>query len=115
MQRKLNWRPPMQCPKCGGSLRPWPWEDGGYKGVRCESCDGKWWSHEFSDAAFTAEKNAVTVLIASLPFPKDAMTEEEWSKRVDENFDDDEEEDEEYDDEEYDDEEDEEEDTDNER
>lgn len=72
----------MNCPQCGGSLSPWAWEDGGYKGVRCDGCDQKWWSDSFGTKAYEAEKAAVATLIGNLKFPDDAVTDDDWRKQI---------------------------------
>lgn len=62
----------MLCPKCGGEVKPWPWQDGGYKGVQCVPCDVRWWSDDFALAAADAEHRAVETLVEAMAFPSDA-------------------------------------------
>lgn len=70
----------MRCPQCGSVLRPWPWQDGGYKGVQCDPCGQKWFSDSFADDAYEAERTAVSTLVTRLSFPKDAVTEADYWK-----------------------------------
>lgn len=60
---------------------PWPWQDGGYKGVQCDSCGTQWWSDRFADAAHEAAKCAVDEVVALSEFPEDAVTDEEMKRR----------------------------------
>lgn len=71
----------MLCPKCGVGLSPWPWQDGGYKGVLCDSCGTRWWSDDFADKAREAVTAAVALVVATSKFPADAVTDEEMQKR----------------------------------
>lgn len=69
----------MRCPKCGCDLKPWPWQDGGYKGVECTgTCGESWWSDEFAERAHEAEKAAVAAVMAGMEFPKDAVTDKDY-------------------------------------
>lgn len=72
----------MDCPHCNCTLHPWPWQDGGYKGVHCGACGGEWWSEKFAGAAYEAERAAVNGVIANMEFPDDALTQEQWEARV---------------------------------
>ena len=64
----------MLCPKCGCRLVPWPWEDGGYKGVQCSACAEHWWSDIFATSAYEAEQKAVSQVLENNTFPADART-----------------------------------------
>lgn len=68
----------MTCPKCKAKLTPWPWQDGGYKGVECPACGEKWWSDAFAACAARAENAAVAAVIETSPFPADAITDAQW-------------------------------------
>ena len=77
----------MNCPRCKSKLVPWPWQDGGYKGLGCESCGLKWWSDVFADAAYEAAKSAVEEVVARSEFPADAVEDEEQQRRWKETLD----------------------------
>ena len=62
----------MKCPHCAQYLEPWPWQDGGYRGVKCSKCELCWWSDSFSKAAYEAEQKAIENLMARSSFPQDA-------------------------------------------
>lgn len=72
----------MLCPKCRMALQPWPWADGGYRGVQCSRCDCRWWSNSFGTAAADAENSAMRALMMRLPFPEDAVTDEQWQREA---------------------------------
>lgn len=75
----------MTCPKCGGRCEPWPWYDGGYKGIQCSTCGMGYWSESFSDAAYEVDEEArrkVAALADELPFPADAEDNDSWRKRM---------------------------------
>ncbi len=74
----------MICPQCSSpDVEAWPWQDGGYKGVRCDDCETEWWSESFQTAAHAAEAEAMRAVLKRTPFPVDAVTDEErqreWS------------------------------------
>lgn len=73
----------MRCPTCAGELKPWPWQDGGYKGVQCEGCGGQWWSESFADQAYEAARRALGRLMETESFPADAKTDAEYRKALD--------------------------------
>lgn len=72
----------MTCPHCQTPLAPWPWQDGGYRGLRCDGCGQRWWSDAFAAAACEAEDAAVAALLARSALPADALTDEEWQRLV---------------------------------
>lgn len=74
----------MLCPKCNATLAPWPWQDGGYKGVQCTGCSMQWWSDTFELEAAKAAAGAVTWLINTSTFPADAVTDEDRKRQWDE-------------------------------
>lgn len=73
----------IQCPNCNRrQLSPWPWQDGGYKGLQCYDCGTQWWSNSFGDRAAMAEQLAVASLMEALTkLPDDAITDENLMKR----------------------------------
>jgi hypothetical protein len=73
----------MLCPNCNAALEPWPWQDGGYKGVQCPPCALQWWSNSFESRAHEVAEAAVRDLIASSSFPTDAGTDPEWFRTPD--------------------------------
>lgn len=76
----------MKCPKCNGALEAWPWQDGGYKGVKCSACGTAWWSeaimrklHETIDPVIKATEDKV---IEESDFPADAESDDDWRARM---------------------------------
>lgn len=74
----------MICPKCKCELKAWPWQDGGYKGVECTGCDTKWWSDDFADKAYEAEKKAIQEVLKTESFPSDAEEDVDRKNRSEE-------------------------------
>lgn len=72
----------MNCPKCSAELKPWPWLDGGYKGVQCTGCEARWWSWIAHEKLCEAERIACAVYLAGAEFPADAKTDEEYRKFI---------------------------------
>ena len=72
----------MNCPKCSADLKPWPWQDGGYKGVQCTGCEARWWSDSVESRLMEAEAVAVAIVMAGAEFPHDAKTDEEYRKFI---------------------------------
>lgn len=72
----------MRCPTCKGELRPWPWQDGGFKGVQCDACKNQWWSDAFSTAAYEVEQAAVRELMKRSDFPEDAIIDADFQRQL---------------------------------
>lgn len=66
----------MKCPKCSGGLVAWYWQDGGCKGVQCETCEKKWWSDKFSSLASEAAAQAIQRVVDENQLFDDVLSDE---------------------------------------
>ena len=69
----------MNCPKCSADLKPWPWQDGGYKGVQCTGCEARWWSGIAHKKRRVAKKRAARDAAEERQFQKLQSDRHDWA------------------------------------